>query len=177
MKLYVIRHAFAGDKSDDPRKERERGLTNVGVEMANAAAQAMIDADETPKVIFCSPFERTVETADILGKAFGVSVNIIGDLAPDRPLETEILSLLGHDRLKRIGIVVHSDNTGPAFDKFGGTMLDCARKGDDKITEDSGYWPMLKMAEARRLNIHREFGYWECAWRWCPSDSGLEDIL
>jgi phosphohistidine phosphatase SixA len=161
VKLWVMRHAYAGDFSEDPKKERERPLKPEGVEMAKAVAGAMSEAGEEPKVIFASPFVRTTSTADIVGKALGIQVNIIDDLAPNRPLEDRVLELMGHDAMKRIMIVGHVDNTTPALDGFG--------------SDDGSKWKDLVMAEVRRLKIDRKTGAWRVKWGVKPSDLGLED--
>lgn len=177
MKLFVMRHADAGAASKDPKKERERGLTANGIKTAQAIADAMVDADELPKVIFCSPFVRAVETADIVGKTLGIAVNVVGDMAPDRPIEDSILGFMKHDELKRFAIIGHHDNIDPAFNKFGGDMGDCLLKSDKDVDGVECFWPTLVKGEVRRLRIHREFGFWQCQWRLLPSDVGMKDEL
>lgn len=157
MKLYVMRHAFAGDALDDPKAERERPLKPEGVAVAKAVAAQLASDDEIPSVIFCSPLARTTQTADIIGKALGVQVNIIGDLAPNRPLAPTILELMFSSDIKRFMIVVHVDNSTPAFQDLGGD------------------WDDLCMAECRKLKIDRDTGEWKILWSLKPSDLGLKD--
>jgi phosphohistidine phosphatase len=161
MRLYVGRHNFAGDYSADPKQERNRPLLPEGKRTAAAIAQAMSDAGEVPKVIFASPFERAKQTADIYGKLLGVQVNIIDDLAPNRPLEDRILELMGHKEMKRFMVLGHVDNTTPAFNNFG------SKNSDD--------WDDLVMGEVRRLSIDRKSGAWKIKWGVKPSDLGLRD--
>lgn len=154
-----MRHGYAGDPSSDPKQERERSLTAEGRVMAKAIAQAMGDQDEVPKAIFSSPFARAIQTADIVGKLLGVQVNVIGDMAPIRPLEDTIYGLIKADDLKRIMLVGHKDNTTPAMNNLGGDVE----------------WKDLVMAEVRRVEIDRD----TCAWKWKfalkPSKLGLKD--
>lgn len=159
MKLWIGRHAYAGNPSKDPQTERERPLTTEGKATAKAIAMAMRTAGESPKVIFCSPFTRTVMTADIYGAILGIQVNIIGELSPMRPMEDGILGLINKDRIKRIMLVCHVDNTGPAMRNF----------------DDSDKWPDLVMAEVRRVDMDRKDGSWSLKWRLRPSDLGLKD--
>ncbi len=136
----------------------------------------MVDAGETPKVIFASPFQRAIETADIIGKRLAISVNVVGDIAPDRPIEDAILAFMSHKELKNFAIVGHVDNTTPAFEKFGGLMDDCVVEDDaDYLDSGKKFWPPLVKAEVRRLKIKREFGFWRCQWRLRPSDLGFKD--
>lgn len=168
-KLWVARHCYAGDPSSDPKVERERPLTPEGRATARAIASAMIKAGEIPYAIFCSPYARTVQTADIIAKTINAAganlkdsalqVNSIGDLAPLRPLEDGILSLLANGEVKRLLLVGHKDNTTPAMNNFG---------GDTK-------WKDLTMGEVRRVSINRKSGKWELRWTIRPSDLGLTD--
>jgi phosphohistidine phosphatase SixA len=159
LKLWIGRHGFAGDYSTDPKKERERPLKPEGIEMVRAVAQAMADAGEEPYVIFASPHARAQQTADIYGKKFGIPVEVIDDLSPNRPLEDRILELMSHKEQKRVMIVGHVDNTSPAFDNFGGDQD----------------WEPLVMAEVRRVKIDRKTGDWSIKWGVKPSDLGLKD--
>lgn len=154
-----MRHGFAGTPSKDPKTERDRELTDEGVEMVKAVAAAWSDAHKGPMVVFCSPFTRTVQTADLVGKYFGVQVNVIGELAPQRPLEEGILSLLKHGEVKGVLLVGHVDNTTPAMNQFGGDVE----------------WQPLVMAEVRRVEMDRKTGEWCLKWSIKPSYLGLVD--
>lgn len=159
MKLWVARHAYAGDPSTDPKKERERELLPEGKATALAIARTMAALAEIPKVIFCSPFARAIMTADIFGKELGIQVNVIGDLAPMRPIEDAILGLAAKGETKRIMVVGHVDNTTPAMENLG---------GDQK-------WKDLVMAEVRRVKFSRNDGSWKLRWAIKPSDVGRKD--
>ena len=159
MKLYIGRHGYAGDPETDPKKERERPLTSEGKATVLAIAKAMGDVGEIPKVIFSSPFQRAIMTADIYGKVLGVQVNVIGDLAPMRNIDAALLNLLSYPKCKRVMIVGHVDNTGPAMKTF---------DGDTK-------WKDLVMAEVRRVRMDRDSGDWSLRWGIKPSDIGCKD--
>jgi phosphohistidine phosphatase SixA len=176
VKLYVARHSDAGDFiGDDPKAERERPLTSNGKKLVQAVAAAMLDADQIPTVGFASPLERTKQTADMLGGILDFQVNVLDDLAPNRPLEDRLLELMAHDALRKFLIVCHVDNTTPAFENFGGDMGDCYRDGDEDTIGSSGHWAPLVKGEVRRLKIDRKTGRWECRWRLLPSDVGFSD--
>lgn len=159
MKLWVGRHSDAGEYIPyDPKKERERPLTAKGRAMTKAIGSAMGSAGEIPNVIFSSPLIRAQQTADILGALLAVQVNVIDDLAPNRPLEDRLLELMGHSEMKRIMIVGHHDNMEPGFENLGGKF--------DPIA----------MGEVRRLRIDRKTGDWSERWRAQPSEFGFEDL-
>lgn len=163
MQLWIGRHAHAGSPSDDPKTERERPLTPEGVRMAKALASAMLDAGEVPKTIFCSPFVRAQQTADIYGRALGVSQVVnLGDLAPWRPLTPTLASLIGvkgAERMKRLMIVGHVDNVSPCM--------------QDLATDEK--WKPSVMGEVRRVEIDRDSLEWSIKWCIRPSDIGLKD--
>lgn len=159
MKLYIARHCWAGPSSKDPKRERDRPLLPQGKSIAAKMADALEELGEVPNVIFTSPFERAIQTADIYGKCFGVAVNIIGDLAPDRPLENFLADLLDHDHLTRIMLVGHVDNTTPLF----------------KSSPSKDKWKPLVRGEVRRLKIDRDSLEWKLKFGIKPSDIGLSD--
>ncbi len=160
MKLYIGRHAYAGASSADPKKERDRPLTPEGRAMAKAIANAMAAAGEIPRVIFSSPFQRAIETSDIYGKTWGVQVNVVGEMAPVRPLTNSIADLLqAPEKLKRVLLVGHVDNTTPAMREL----------------EDGDKWKPLVMGEVRRVTMSRSDLCWTLKWQIRPSDLGLKD--
>jgi phosphohistidine phosphatase len=176
LKLYVARHSDAGAFiPGDPKAERERTLTPNGVRLAKAVGAKMKSAGQVPSVIFSSPLERAKQTADIIGAKLKVQVNIIDDLAPNRPLEDRVLELIKHRQVKRAMLVGHHDNTTPAFDNFGGDMGDSLTDDDDE--DDFDDWPPLVKAELRKLRIDRDSGNWKCVWRVMPSSLGFSDDM
>lgn len=159
MKFALIRHAYAGDASRDPVVERERPLVEEGRATAEAMAAALDALGEYPKAIFASPFARATETADIFGRHFGVQVNVVGGLAPMRPMETEIANLAMGDHLSRVWCVVHVDNSGDAMDSLGGDIV----------------WDPLVMCEYRRVSMSRKDATWEFRTGLKPSQVGRKD--
>lgn len=159
MKLWVMRHCYAGDGSTDPKIERERPLTAEGKATALAIARAMANLGELPEVIFSSPFMRATMTADTIGKELAVQVNWIGDLAPMRNLDTTVLDLMSFPKARRIMIVAHVDNTTPSMNMLGGDVR----------------WKDLVMGEVRRVKIDRDSGEWKLKWSLKPSDLGRPD--
>ena len=93
-----------------------------------------------------------------VGKALGVQVNVIGDLSPVRPLENTIADLIGSDKLKRVMLLGHVDNTTPAMNSF-----------------DGPGWDKLVMGEVRRVRINRDDCSWSLKWALKPSDIGRKD--
>src|ERR1700677_862079 len=65
MKLYVMRHGPAEDRSDSGQDE-DRALTSSGRERVRSVAKLLVDLDERPAVIVTSPLVRAVQTAEIV---------------------------------------------------------------------------------------------------------------
>jgi len=161
MKLWIARHCYAGDSSDDPKVEMTRPLVHEGVKMAKAIASAMLAMGEVPKSIFCSNYTRAMQTAQIYGKVLGAGVSMVSALAPLQPLTSvlaDFVQTTGRERMKRVMLVGHVDNTTP-------TMRDL----------DDGEWEDLVMGEVRRVEMSRDDLSWELRWTLKPSDLGLVD--
>ena len=159
MRLWIGRHAYAGPAVNDPKAERDRPLLPEGIATATAIAKALAAAGEVPNVIFSSPFQRAIQTADIYGKTLGVQVNVIGEFAPMRPLEDGIIGLMAKREQKQIMCIGHVDNTTPSMNNLGGDVD----------------WNDLVMAEVRRVRIDRKTGAWSLKWGVRPSDVGCRD--
>ncbi len=70
MRLYLIRHAWAGDPDaslwpDDSR----RPLTTDGRKRFRRVAEALVERGVHPQIIASSPYVRARETADLLAKS------------------------------------------------------------------------------------------------------------
>lgn len=152
-----MRHGFAGEKERDPAKERERSLTPEGRSTVLAIAKEMESAGEVPEHIFASPYARTTETADIVGKVFGLRVDIIDHFSPNRPCLHGLEEVVECDELKRVLVVGHEDNLDPMMQEL----------GDD--------WDDLVMGEVRRVKMDRKSYEWKLRWALKPSDVGRKD--
>lgn len=161
MKLFIMRHATAGEPKDDPEEERARGLDETGQQAASAVGAALRKADPTPKVVLSSNYARTLQTGDQVARELGVDSNPVDELAPHSPIRSYIKSLLDNDNSKRVLIVGHSDNLDPLL--------------EDDMKDDSG--PLFK-GEVRCYRVDRDdLGSAELLWRIRPSDVGFPDVL
>ncbi len=71
-KLYVVRHADAGDRSAWAGPDRERPLSERGARQAAGLADQL--EDEGVRRLLASPFTRCVQTLEPLGARLGVAV-------------------------------------------------------------------------------------------------------
>lgn len=73
MRLYFFRHAEA---EQNALNDFERRLTARGRERTETAAQVMLALGVRPRVIYSSPRIRALQTAEIIGEAFEMPVEI-----------------------------------------------------------------------------------------------------
>lgn len=172
MKIYAIRHGYAGDyigKDESANfvhnpKDLARVLLPEGIAAAKAVAQWMQDNDQVPNAIYYSPVMRAVQTAKIIGRTLGVKCTEEPNLAIDKPWEMVVKRLAADDTMKRIALVAHSDNTVPGLRAL--NFL----SGADKFSVDP-----IAMAELRILKVDRDSFTWDEQQRVLPSDLGQAD--
>src|SRR5229473_2889447 len=68
MKLYILRHAIALDKTKWHKKDSERPLTKEGTRKMRKAAKGLKHLKLSFDWILTSPYRRAYETADIVAK-------------------------------------------------------------------------------------------------------------
>ncbi len=78
-KLYLVRHADAGDRSDWPGKDRDRPLSPKGRRQADGLAEQFAKAGVTR--LLASPFARCVQTLEPLATQLGLAVEADDRLA------------------------------------------------------------------------------------------------
>ena len=75
MTIYLVRHAEAEKNPFDP----ERRLTELGKSKFRNTVHDWYKGNWTINNIFCSPYKRTVETAEIIKDIFGFNGEVIKD--------------------------------------------------------------------------------------------------
>jgi 8-oxo-dGTP diphosphatase len=73
-KLYIVRHADAGDRGRGDRPDEERPLSERGWRQARAVAEELGDKGITRLV--SSPFLRCVETLTPLAEKLGITIEV-----------------------------------------------------------------------------------------------------
>jgi phosphohistidine phosphatase len=115
MKLYVMRHGPAEDRSDSGL-DGDRALTASGRERVRAVAKLLIEQGEAPLAVITSPLVRAVQTAEIvatvtqLGQGKG-SVEVRREMSPSGDTSVLVDSLLADGR-KRAMVVGHEPDLG-----------------------------------------------------------------
>ncbi len=81
MRLYFFRHAIA-QPADDHTPDHKRALTPEGVARTRHAARRLKLLELDPDRLYTSPLIRARQTADILGQALGIAVQVRREVGP-----------------------------------------------------------------------------------------------
>jgi phosphohistidine phosphatase len=114
MKLLIIRHAHAGDRDEWARAGKEdfaRPLSRKGRKDMRESASGLERLFPRPDALFTSPLLRAVETARIVGDAWGVEPKEVPALAQDVAPRESLRWLSGRGE-KTLAIVGHEPGLG-----------------------------------------------------------------
>lgn len=92
--IYFVRHGETVLNAQGVRQGAEGSLTEKGRAQALATAKRFPKEKGRPQIIISSPFQRTKETAEIIGKELGLKI-IYSDLLKERRNPTEIIGHWG----------------------------------------------------------------------------------
>ena len=67
MIIYFLRHANAGERVANPRKDEKRALDETGMEQCGSVGRALAALDVQVDVIVSSPLKRAAQTASLVG--------------------------------------------------------------------------------------------------------------
>ena len=111
MRLLVVRHAIAEDPAAFARSHKddsERPLTPEGRRKMERAAHGLKDLVPELDVLAASPYKRAVETAEIIGGAYGaLNVERVPELAPGAGVDRVVGWLAGRHALGNVAVVGH----------------------------------------------------------------------
>ena len=71
MILYFLRHASAGERVGNPKKDEKRALDASGVEQCGYVGRALTALDVQVDLILSSPLKRSAQTASLVGNEMG----------------------------------------------------------------------------------------------------------
>jgi phosphohistidine phosphatase len=67
MIMYFLRHANAGERVSNPKKDEKRALDEVGIEQCGVVGRALASLDVQVDVMISSPLKRAAQTASLVG--------------------------------------------------------------------------------------------------------------
>ncbi len=118
MLIYLLRHGVAEDRPPGHADDRERALTPEGAQRMQQEAQGMrrlaIELDR----LLTSPYARARQTAEIVGRALAVAVEIEPALAPGMRLE-DLQRAIERAGAQRVMVVGHE----PDLSSVGGALI------------------------------------------------------
>jgi phosphohistidine phosphatase len=82
MNLYILRHAIAVPRGTPGYKDEDRPLTKDGIRKMKAAAAGMRKSGLEFGLLLSSPYLRARQTAEIVGDAFKLDVEVWEPLIP-----------------------------------------------------------------------------------------------
>jgi phosphohistidine phosphatase len=110
MILYFLRHASAGQRVANPKKDEKRALDEVGIEQCGNVGRALSALDAQVDVILSSPLKRATQTASLVGNEMGYEKKLLLEdaLRPsasfaefrrmlDKYAKYEAIMLVGHN--------------------------------------------------------------------------------
>jgi phosphohistidine phosphatase len=71
MILYFLRHASAGERVSNPKKDEKRALDPSGIEQCGYVGRALAALDVHVEVLISSPLKRAAQTASLVGNEMG----------------------------------------------------------------------------------------------------------
>lgn len=112
MFIYFLRHASAGQRLSNPKKDEKRGLDKDGIEQCGYIGRTLAALGVQVEVILSSPLKRATQTASLVGNEMGHE----GKLALETALRPEATypdfqKMLGkYSRQESILLVGHNPN-------------------------------------------------------------------
>lgn len=86
MIIYLMRHGLA-ERPAPGQEDSTRRLTDLGRADVTRVASALAEGQSGLQYLFSSPYVRAKQTADIVGSAVGIPVEVDARLAPGCTLE------------------------------------------------------------------------------------------
>lgn len=71
MIIYFVRHASAGERVLNPKKDEKRPLDADGIEQCGYVGRALAAMNVQPDIIISSPLKRAAQTASLIGNELG----------------------------------------------------------------------------------------------------------
>jgi phosphohistidine phosphatase len=112
MVIYFLRHASAGERVGDPKKDDKRALDKEGIEQCGHIGRALAAMDVQVDLIISSPLKRATQTASLVGNELGYEgkLQIESGLRPQATFADFRKLLDKYSRQEAIMVVGHNPN-------------------------------------------------------------------
>jgi phosphohistidine phosphatase len=121
MILYFLRHANAGERLPNPRKDEKRALDPDGIEQCGYVGRALAALEVQVDAIASSPLKRCTQTASLVGTEIGYDGKILMEnaLRPDATFNDFRTLLNRLSKHESVMVVGHN----PTLSEFLGRMI------------------------------------------------------
>jgi phosphohistidine phosphatase len=112
MIVYFLRHASAGERVTNPKKDEKRALDPSGIEQCGYVGRALTALDAHVEVVISSPLKRAAQTASLVGNEMGYEgkIHFENALRPDATFADFRRMLAGYAKHEAIMVVGHNPN-------------------------------------------------------------------
>jgi phosphohistidine phosphatase len=112
MIIYFLRHANAGERVANPKKDEKRALDKAGIEQCGLVGRALVAIDVQIDVLISSPLKRAVQTASLVGNELGYEgkLHMEDELRPEAPFAAFRNLLEKYAKYESIMVVGHNPN-------------------------------------------------------------------
>jgi phosphohistidine phosphatase len=121
MILYLMRHANAGVRRDNPEQDVKRGLVKEGKEQCMLMARLMSALNVEVDVIVSSPLKRSLQTAQFVGTELGYDAKVEVSAALGLDADYAAFQALVDKYADRDGVLMVGHN--PNLFKFLGRII------------------------------------------------------
>jgi phosphohistidine phosphatase len=152
MFLYFLRHASAGQRMSDAKKDEKRGLDKDGIEQCGYVGRALASMGVQVDVMISSPLKRATQSASLVGNEMGYEgkVAVENALRPQAPFSDFQKMLEKYAPQDSIMVVGHNPN----LREFLGRII--AENGCEAIVD-------LKKGAVAKVEMRRNSG----SLSWC----------
>jgi len=158
MIIYLLRHASAGERMSNPKKDEKRPLDKTGIEQCGYVGRALTALDVQVDVIFSSPLKRATQTASLVGNEMGYEgkLQLTEALRPEASFADFRKLLDKYAKYESIMVVGHNPN----LSEFLGRAI--SENGCEATVD-------LKKAGVARVEMERNSGVMQ----WCLTPKAL----
>lgn len=152
MFVYFLRHASAGQRLPNAKKDEKRGLDKDGLEQCGYIGRALAALGVQVEVIISSPLKRSTQTAALVGNEMGHEGKLVTEnaLRPEAGFAEFVKMLEKYARQDSIMLVGHNPN----LRDFVGRVI--SGNGSEAVVE-------LKKGAVAKVEMRRSVG----SLSWC----------
>ena len=161
MVIYFLRHANAGERLSNPKKDEQRALDKIGIEQCGYVGRALVALDVQVDGVISSPLKRASQTASLVGNelSYEGKLQFEDALRPEASF-AEFRKLLGkYAKCESLMVVGHD----PSLSEFLGRSI--SEGGCEAVVE-------LKKGAVAKV----EMGRHSAALQWCLTPKVLREL-